>query len=297
MTRRDGTVTVADLIDRLRHGRNPTVSPDAEQQAQDLAALDNLMWRARQDGTPFDAAAVEGYVGVVVSHWRLADRAVRGMTLPQFWARLVRVPGNEEQLSATVGSMASETISQMQAVEESGARPDLDSPAAIARQAKQLAMLMIHGHYGPDSERQLRERVAAVDAVIGSPPEPAPPPASKINPRTAYAYFAAAEAFAAATASEASGKVVPVADEPLNERQTTLLVALLNLGAFDADSRATSDDAAVEAFGPSSGRNDVAKVIADLSKPPLAMIETKGGRGGGVWLTAAGRKRAEKLKE
>lgn len=83
-------------------------------------------------------------------------------------------------------------------------------------------------------------------------------------------------------------------DEPLSERARFALVAMLNLGAVDSDSRVPTHDIAVEALGPLSDENDLKAAMAELKVRLL--IRSERGRKGGCWLTAAGRRRAEKLK-
>lgn len=83
-------------------------------------------------------------------------------------------------------------------------------------------------------------------------------------------------------------------DEPLSERAQYAIVAMLNLGAVDSDSRKSAHDIAIEALGPLSDENDLKAAMVELKARLLVM--SKRGRNGGCWLTAAGRSRAEKLR-
>jgi len=83
-------------------------------------------------------------------------------------------------------------------------------------------------------------------------------------------------------------------EEPLGNRAILVLIAMLEMGAFDSDSKRTTEEIAIKALGNSSDANSLKGVMADLSTRRL--IDSKTGRGGGCWLTSAGRARAEKLR-
>jgi hypothetical protein len=87
----------------------------------------------------------------------------------------------------------------------------------------------------------------------------------------------------------------PLREEPLSPRAETVLVAMLELAADDADRRRTTQEIADAALGKGADANALKSVICDLRTRKL--IETKIGRGGGCWLTESGRMRAEKLRQ
>ena len=82
-------------------------------------------------------------------------------------------------------------------------------------------------------------------------------------------------------------------DDPLSDRARAVLVAMLELRTFDADCLRSTDDIAAKAFGKGTDANSLKSVMADLNT--REMISSRTGRGGGCWLTAKGRARAEKL--
>ena len=79
----------------------------------------------------------------------------------------------------------------------------------------------------------------------------------------------------------------------LGERSLLVLKVLLNGKAFDSDHRMRTADIAKRAAGKTADPNQYKKVVADLKG--RGYVDTKEGRTGGCWLTAAGRSRAEKL--
>ena len=83
-------------------------------------------------------------------------------------------------------------------------------------------------------------------------------------------------------------------DEPLSERAQFVLVAMLELGSIDSDSRSSTDEIVVKAFGDQANPNSVKNVMSNLSTRRL--IDTKIGRRGGCWLTEKGCLRAAKLR-
>lgn len=86
----------------------------------------------------------------------------------------------------------------------------------------------------------------------------------------------------------------PPSEEPLSERARLVLVAMLELDAFDSDRRRPTDEIAVKALGTDTDPNALKSVMAELKTRRL--INSKTGRGGGCWLTDNGRQRAEKLR-
>lgn len=83
-------------------------------------------------------------------------------------------------------------------------------------------------------------------------------------------------------------------EEPLSDRAQEVLVAMLELGAIDSDSRRSTAEIAAKAIGPGTDANSLKNVMADLSTRKLVVSKT--GRGGGCWLTKNGQARAEKLR-
>jgi len=83
-------------------------------------------------------------------------------------------------------------------------------------------------------------------------------------------------------------------DEPLGERAQVVLIAMLELGAIDSDSRKSTEDIAGRALGHQADANSLKNVISELNTRRL--IKTKMGRGGGCWLTESGHLRAQKLR-
>jgi len=83
-------------------------------------------------------------------------------------------------------------------------------------------------------------------------------------------------------------------DEPLSERAQFVLVAMLELGAIDSDSRSSTDEIVVKALGDQANPNSVKIVMSELNTRRL--IDSKTGRGGGCWLTEKGCVRAAKLR-
>jgi hypothetical protein len=82
-------------------------------------------------------------------------------------------------------------------------------------------------------------------------------------------------------------------EEPLGDRAQLVLVAMLQLKAFDADSRQSTAAIAKRALGPGVDANSLKPVVSELVTREL--IDSRTGRGGGCWLKPAGRERAEKL--
>ncbi len=85
-----------------------------------------------------------------------------------------------------------------------------------------------------------------------------------------------------------------LAETPLSDRAQIILVAMLEMDAFDSDSRRSTEEIAAKGLGGHADANAHKGVMAELKTCQL--VESKTGRGGGCWLTAAGRARTEKLR-
>jgi hypothetical protein len=81
----------------------------------------------------------------------------------------------------------------------------------------------------------------------------------------------------------------------LSNRAQFALEALLAGNAFDSDHRMTTAEVAAGAGGTQTDANQYKEVVSELKR--LKYVQTKEGRGGGCWLTAAGRKRAENCRK
>ena len=91
-----------------------------------------------------------------------------------------------------------------------------------------------------------------------------------------------------------AGEPQPTEDAPLSQDQKDLLMALLEGGAADSDHLIPTPALCQRAKPPAIAAADNAKrAVSDLKKKGL--VVTKTGRQGGVWLTALGKARAEKL--
>jgi ribosomal protein L34E len=82
-------------------------------------------------------------------------------------------------------------------------------------------------------------------------------------------------------------------EEPLCERAQSTLMAMLKMGAIDADHLQPTAKIAERAFSNGCSPNSLKMLIAQLATRRL--IKTKTGRGNGCWLTEAGRQRALRL--
>jgi hypothetical protein len=87
----------------------------------------------------------------------------------------------------------------------------------------------------------------------------------------------------------------PVEEEPLSDRAQEVLVSMLQLKAVDSDSRQSTAAIAARAMGAEADANSLKPVMSELATRQL--IQTREGRGGGCWLTGAGKLRAEKLNK
>lgn len=83
-------------------------------------------------------------------------------------------------------------------------------------------------------------------------------------------------------------------DPVLGERARLALVALLRERAVDSDHRITAEKLAVSAVGATADANQYKAVVVYLKE--LGYVDTRKGRGGGCWLTPAGKARAEKVE-
>jgi hypothetical protein len=79
----------------------------------------------------------------------------------------------------------------------------------------------------------------------------------------------------------------------LSHRAQSVLKCLLDAKAFDSDHRMTTAQIVMKAWGKKGDPNQFKTVIAGLKKQRY--VETHRGRGGGCWLTAIGKARAEAL--
>lgn len=79
------------------------------------------------------------------------------------------------------------------------------------------------------------------------------------------------------------------------DHQDEILQALLELKAFDKDSRQSTPHIANKALPPHSDPALLKRPLSDLKKAKL--VETKGGRTGGAWLTPAGKATAIDLSK
>ena len=73
----------------------------------------------------------------------------------------------------------------------------------------------------------------------------------------------------------------------LTDRQRNCMRALLELRAFDADSRQRGQDIAVKAEGRDANVNGFKEPLSDLRGRGL--VQSKTGSAGGYWLTCRGR--------
>ncbi len=79
----------------------------------------------------------------------------------------------------------------------------------------------------------------------------------------------------------------------LSERQYEILEAMYNLKATDPARRKATEDIARAAEGAGVNPEVFKRPVADLVR--RGFVATKGGRGGGCWLTATGRALAERI--
>jgi hypothetical protein len=82
-------------------------------------------------------------------------------------------------------------------------------------------------------------------------------------------------------------QILTDAAPPISDRQSDILEFLVKRKAFDMDHRMTTEDIAEGVCGKGRGNSDSFKrPITQLKRRGL--LETKGGSGGGCWLTEAG---------
>jgi hypothetical protein len=89
--------------------------------------------------------------------------------------------------------------------------------------------------------------------------------------------------------------VAEEAQPALSDRQYETLDALLDLKAFDPAHKATTPEIAKRAVGASAYPKWFKKAIAGLKR--LGLVGTKEGRGGGCWLTPAGRAFIQRIRK
>jgi hypothetical protein len=83
----------------------------------------------------------------------------------------------------------------------------------------------------------------------------------------------------------------PPHELPLSSHQKEVLIALLELKAFESDRRVSTDEMTRKAAGPAAGSDSFKSPVASLVAAGL--VASKEGRGGGIWLTPARKQRAE----
>jgi hypothetical protein len=86
-----------------------------------------------------------------------------------------------------------------------------------------------------------------------------------------------------------------VEDAPLSDRAQSVLIAMLEMSAFDSDRRKTAEEITLKALGDTTGANALKSVMAELKT--LGFVDSKRGSAGGSWLTDSGRSRARKLDQ
>jgi hypothetical protein len=84
------------------------------------------------------------------------------------------------------------------------------------------------------------------------------------------------------------------AEPPLTNEQQYLLIAALELAAFDSDSRRTAEELVKAAKGASADPANAKKPLAGLVRD--GQLDSRKGAGGGYWLTPAGKRRAIRLQ-
>jgi hypothetical protein len=86
------------------------------------------------------------------------------------------------------------------------------------------------------------------------------------------------------------------AEEPLSQDQRDFLVAALELGAVDSDSRRTAEEIVRKAKGDYADPPNAKRALSNLVRARGLLCSTTG-KQGGYWLTAVGRARAERIKQ
>jgi len=94
-------------------------------------------------------------------------------------------------------------------------------------------------------------------------------------------------------AVESQDKIEIETDSTLTDRDQWILKALFELAAFDHEHRKSTAKVVAKAAGGQADPGQYKEVVSDLKTRGL--VDTKEGRGGGIWLTARGCKHAEKL--
>ncbi len=82
-------------------------------------------------------------------------------------------------------------------------------------------------------------------------------------------------------------------DPVLSERAQEVLLAIQREEAFTSDGRVTTEVVANAVGGPKADRQQFTRAMRELKG--LGLVDARVGRGGGVWLTVAGARRAAKL--
>ncbi len=79
----------------------------------------------------------------------------------------------------------------------------------------------------------------------------------------------------------------------LSDKQQEILVALFEMNSFDSDNRKNTQEIADRSEGKGAASESYKQPVSALVDAGL--LESKKGRGGGLWLTPAGRERATRL--
>lgn len=82
-------------------------------------------------------------------------------------------------------------------------------------------------------------------------------------------------------------------DSVLSERAQEVLLALQREEAVTSDGRVATEVVANAVGGPNADRQQFTRAMKELKA--IGLVDAKVGRGGGVWLTVAGARRAAKL--
>jgi hypothetical protein len=129
------------------------------------------------------------------------------------------------------------------------------------------------------------------------PPEPHPPePASGTTTITLQPLEVINEGRSSNQGNASSQQQLVEFPSLLSRRQQDILVVLQELEAFDSDSRQSTEEIARRVTGKrNADPGPFKEPIAELHKKGL--VDSKEGRGGGVWLTPAGKIRSEHLRK
>lgn len=126
----------------------------------------------------------------------------------------------------------------------------------------------------------LRELVAIAEGKLAGPITPA-------------ARTSTAPAADAGTSTGRAEKKRITTDPVLSERAQEVLLALQREEAVNSDGRVATEVVANAVGGPNADRHQFTRAMKELKA--IGLVDAKVGRGGGVWLTVAGARRAAKL--